>query len=92
MLKLGIYCIFDSVAGAHLPPFTLPSDEMAQRTFGDCVQDQGSSIRERHAFSVHPDHYTLMKIGEFQTISGTVVAQEPVSLGNGLAFVLPAKE
>lgn len=84
MLKLGMYCVYDVAAEAHIQPFTLPNDEMAKRAFGDCIQDPG------HAFAKHPDQYTLFRCGEFQVRSGEIVpVVPPVSLGNGLAFVLP---
>ncbi len=76
-----IYSIFDEAAQAHLPPFFLPTDAMAKRTFGDCINDA------KHAFAQHPDHYTLFDHGTFDNITGEILSHENmVSLGNGIIF------
>lgn len=83
-MKLQIFSIFDTTAGAHLPPFFLPKTELAIRTFGDCVND------EKHAFGAHPDHYTLFLHGWFDPDDGTfTVNLAKESLGNGMDFLTP---
>ena len=64
MNTLQMFSIFDEVAMAYLPPFFLPNEGMAHRTFMDCVGD------ENHAFGKHPSNYTLYRIGEFDSTTG----------------------
>ncbi len=81
---LKIYSIYDAAAAAHLPPFFLATDAMAIRTFSDCVQDS------KHAFSQHPDHYTLFDHGTFDNLTGEILSNENMlSLGNGTTFQQP---
>ena len=54
-----IFTIHDSKAQAFLPPFILPRAEMAERTFGDCINSAD------HQFGQHPDDYTLFELGAF---------------------------
>lgn len=81
-MKHKIFTIHDSAAGAYLPPFFLPTDAMAIRTFGDCINDS------KHAFSLHPDNYTLFDLGHWLDGSASISPHNaPISLGNGIDFV-----
>ncbi len=76
-----IFSIRDQAADAFLPPFTLPTEEMAMRTFGDCINDQ------KHAFAQHPDHYTLFVLGTFDNETGLIARHEsPMTCGNGTSY------
>lgn len=66
---LGMYSIFDEKADAYLPPFMLPNDPMAVRTFCDCVADQ------THAFGRNPADYTLFRLGTFDTTGADIHLQ-----------------
>jgi len=78
-MQLHIYSIFDAKASAYLPPFYLHNDAMAVRVFADCVNS------EQHAFSKHPEDYTLFHLGIFDDSNGKLTDSEPhTSLGNGL--------
>lgn len=78
-----IFTIHDSKAKAYLPPFFLPTEQMAVRTFGDCINS------DDHQFGKHPEDYTLQNIGEFDDETGTITTYDsPLSLGNGLNFVV----
>ncbi len=76
-----IFTIFDSKAGAYLPPFFMPQRGMALRTFGDCIND------EKHQFSLHPGDYTLMSLGTFDDTTARAIITAPESIGNGLEFI-----
>lgn len=79
-----IYTIYDEKAEAYLPPFFLPNDAMAIRTFSDCVQSP------EHQFGKHPSDYTLMSSGHFDDLSGEfIIAANNKSLGNGVEFRAP---
>ncbi len=80
---LKIFSIYDNAAMAHLPPFFLPTDAMAKRSFGDCINDP------KHQFSQHPDHYTLFEHGFFDQNEGMFEVETATSLGNGVAYKSP---
>lgn len=77
-----MFTIHDIAADAHLPPFVLPKEQLAIRTFSDCINS------EDHQFGAHPDHYTLFEIATFDDETGTVLPYTAKkSLGNGVDFV-----
>lgn len=77
------FSIHDSKAGAFLPPFILPRQEMAQRTFSDCINS------EDHQFGAHPDDYTLFLLGHWDDETAQFVPIEHgfQSLGNGVEYL-----
>lgn len=78
----AVFSIHDSKAGAYLPPFILPRVEMAQRTFGDCINSAD------HQFGAHPEDYTLFELGHFDDDTGQFnLYPEGISLGNGVQYV-----
>lgn len=54
-----MFTVFDVKVGAYLQPFFLQADDQAVRAIGDCVNDPA------HAFSKHPEDYTLFFLGIF---------------------------
>lgn len=79
---MKIFTIYDQKAMAHLPPFILPTDGMATRTFADCVNKEG------HQFNDHPADYTLFQIGEFDETTGVITpAETKISFGTGVEFI-----
>lgn len=73
-----VYSVYDSKAGAYLPPFMMRSHGEAIRGFQDVVND-GKSM-----FSAHPEDYTLFHIADFDEISGKYklpTAQEALATG-----------
>lgn len=80
-MKINQFSIHDTKAGAYLPPFNLPTTEMAIRTFTDTIND------ENHPFNKHPEDYTLFQISEFDDENGTITPlQTKKPIGNGLDF------
>lgn len=83
-MKIEVFCIFDSAAQAYLPPFNLPTTEMAVRTFGDTVNDP------THPFSKHPQDYALFEIGTFDDSKGIITPRSTkVPLGTGTDYLRP---
>ena len=78
-----VFAIYDAGAQAYLPPFILPRAEMAQRTFGDCVNSKD------HQFGAHPEDYTLFCLGlwDDETAIYTMEGNGPQTLGNGVEYV-----
>lgn len=81
-MKQLMFTIYDSKAQAYLPPFFLHAEQIAMRTFGDCVNDP------KHQFGLHPEDYTLWHIGSFDD-SNSIVKMEKhnLNLGVGLEYV-----
>jgi len=79
---LKMFSIHDQKANAYITPFFLPNEGMAIRAFSDSINDPN------HAFSRHPDDYTLFEIGTFGDTEGHLEPHtKPVSLGNGVQYV-----
>jgi len=77
-----IFSIYDQKAYAYLPPFTLPTADMAERTFMDCVNSQD------HAFGRNPADYTLFELGTYDDNKGLISPHEVVrTIGNGIEYV-----
>nr|UXQ88035.1 MAG: nonstructural protein [Microvirus sp.] len=82
MSILKIFTVYDHKAKAHLPPFFLPQDGMAERTFSDCCNNP------EHQFGAHPEDYTLMSIGEFDESTAIITPTDiPHVHGVGVSFV-----
>jgi len=77
-----IFSIYDQKAYAYLPPFTLPTAEMAERTFRDCVNSAD------HAFGKNPADYTLIELGTYDDNKGLISPHEVVrTIGSGIEYV-----
>lgn len=78
-----MFTIHDLKARAYLPPFFLPEEGMAKRTFADCVNS------DSHQFSMHPEDYTLFMLGTWDdSTSQAQLNNAAISLGNGIEFRL----
>lgn len=79
---LIMFTVYDQVAKAHLPPFVLPHEAQAERTFSDCVNDA------KHQFGQHPADYTLLAIADFDEENGKVIPYDvPTTVGTGIKYV-----
>jgi len=84
-MKIEIFSIHDNKASAYLPPFNLPTTQMAVRTFTDTLNDPN------HAFAKHPEDYTLFHIGTFDDSNAVIeLKQSKVPIGNGTDFQSPS--
>ena len=77
-MEMQVVAVYDEKAKAYLPPFFQPNDAMAVRIFTDCVNDENG-----HPFSIHPEDYTLYKIGTFDDATGTIEPVNPSPLAHG---------
>lgn len=74
-----IFSVYDSKAAAYLPPFIIPTQDMASRTFGDAL------LAKDHQFSRNPADYTLFRLGNFDDSSAEIILEPaPVNVYNGL--------
>lgn len=82
----NIFTIYDEKAAAYLPPFFLPTDGMAIRTFSSCINSPD------HQFGAHPQDYTLFKLGQYDDNTAELISStRTISLGNGVEFITPAQ-
>jgi len=73
---LQIFTVYDIKARAYLPPFFVPSIDVAKRTFLD------AALETDHQFGKHPEDYNLMHLGQFNDENGTFnILESKVSLG-----------
>lgn len=78
---LQVYSVYDAKAEAFMTPFYMQAKGQAIRAFTDTVND------DSHAFSKHPQDYTLFEIGSWDDSNGSLISLDtPVSLGLGIEF------
>lgn len=75
-MKLGIFCVFDSKAGAFTAPFVAFNAPMAQRSVAIAVRDPESMF---HKF---PEDFQLFQIGVFSDDTGLVEGITPTAVCN----------
>lgn len=81
-MKTNVYTLFDSAATAFTTPFFMHNDGLAIRAFQDNVNGQESNI------SLHPEQFTLMKIGTWDDKSATIQPLEtPVTVAIGVELI-----
>lgn len=81
-----MYCIHDTKAKAFLPPFILPTEGMAIRTFADCINS------DTHQFGAHPEDYGLFFLGEYDDEKGELVTTPPAIVRTGISLVNAKEE
>lgn len=78
-MKSSVYCVFDSAAGAFLPPMLFQSDNVAIRAFRAAATTPG------HDFQRSGADYTLFRTGTFDDAIGNVInLTAHINLGNAL--------
>lgn len=76
-----VFTIYDSKAEAYLSPFTANTVGLAERMFSDMVNQPG------HTFNLHPEDYTLYRIGTYDTSDAALSQTEYSVVINGLQAV-----
>lgn len=64
---LNVYCVFDSAASVYQRPFYCQTDGEALRAFGDI------SFDKEHPIGMHPEDYSLYRVGQFNDAKGELV-------------------
>mgnify|MGYP000217629338 CR=1 FL=1 len=80
-MRLFMYSIYDTCAGAYNRPFCDQADGAAIRAFGDIAQDAD------HPFGKHPEHYQLFRLGTFDDQSATIELETPVCIAKAHELV-----
>lgn len=78
---LKAYSVHDSAADAFLLPFFDHRHQMAMRTFGHAVQQDG------HKFCEYPQDYKLFCIGEFDDSKGIFNPRPPEFLCSAMEYI-----
>jgi hypothetical protein len=84
-MLVKVFSIFDQAVGAYTQPFFMQNAQMAIRAFQANVNDPKSNMFK------FPEQFTLFQIGEWQDSQGTLIPQEPKSLGNGVKYKFQTK-
>lgn len=76
-----IFAVYDVKVEAYLSPFMAPTLGSALRSFEEAVNDPG------HAFSKHPEDFTLFELGEFDDCLGVYSnLNAPRPVGSALEY------
>ena len=76
-----MFSIYDEKAKAFFPPWFLPEQGQAIRTFGDHVNSDDN-------IGKHPGDYTLFYLGSFNDSTAKIALVTPEALGNGVEFII----
>lgn len=66
-MKVGIYTVYDQVAGVYQHPFVMLNDDVATRVMRNSVNNP------EHNFALNPEDYTLYRIGWFDDEDGSIL-------------------
>ena len=81
-MHFNMYAIYDSAADAYLPPFILPREAMAIRSFAQAVNS------ETHQFHHSPADFTLFQIASWDDAEGIPKPDvAPKKIRNGLELL-----
>lgn len=82
MVEHKIFAIYDSKAGAYLPPWTSTNAATAARRFEASLESKESD------FARFPADYTLFQIGSWDEEFGVMeMDQAPTNLGTALSYI-----
>lgn len=81
-MKMKIFSVYDSKAGAYLQPFFFNHTGGALRAFSDLCSDV------QHTFGKHPEDYTLFELGTYEDDKSSFdIYDTPRSLGVGIELI-----
>lgn len=86
-MKLNVYSFFDSAAQAFTQPFYMHNNGLALRAFADNV-----NAKEENNMSIHPEHFTLFKLGEWDDKSAKMeMLEAPQQIAIGVELINDTK-
>lgn len=85
-MRMFLYSVFDSCSGLYDRPFVAVADGAAIRSFGDIAVDA------EHPVGVHPEHFSLFRLGEFDDNKGEVLGKDRVCLCTALERVSESRK
>lgn len=78
MFTYNVYSVYDSKADSYSQPLFSPNDAVATRSFSFITMDA------EHPICHHPEDYTLMRIGMWDSSTGKLIGESPVGIINGV--------
>ena len=85
-MRLNVYTIYDTAAGAYMRPFFVQSDGQAIRAFKDLALDAS------HDVGKHPEDYSLFRIGVYDDNTAKLVPEDRECLATALEMVSQARQ
>lgn len=85
-MRLNVYSIYDTAAGAYARPFFMQSDGQAMRAFVDIAGDK------EHEIGRHPEDYSLFRLATFDDTKGVFHPEAPECLSTGLEAVAQGRK
>ena len=81
-MKLMVFSVFDTKAGAYASPFFMSNQAQASRDFGDAVQNPKLHLNK------HPEDFSLYCLGIFDDNSGKIESFDtPDHVCNAVDFI-----
>jgi len=80
-MKTNIYSIFDTASGTYQKPIHSRADGEIMREFQNIVDDP------KHPVGMHPEDYSLIRLGTFDDLDGKLQNEENSTLATGLDMV-----
>lgn len=81
-----MYAVFDSAAAVYDRPFVAHNHGSAARSFGDIA------VSADHPIGKHPEHYSLVYIGEYDDGKGELRPVDRITVCTGLEMVAEAQK
>jgi len=78
---IEFFSVYDAVAERYIDPFPCPNAGVALRSFEEACRKEG------HAFTKHPEDYSLWHIGQFDPELGVLEGMKPRKLAMASSFV-----
>lgn len=69
-----LYTVYDRKAATHAPPFTEVNDGTAIRAMQDVMKNTD------HPFSCYPEDYELIRLANFDEITGEIITDTPIQV------------
>ena len=84
-MKQNMYAIFDTCSGVYDGPIPGKADAHMIRSFSDLA------INADHPIGKHPEHYALVKVGQWNDSTGEVTDYQNTTMITGLEAVANSK-
>jgi len=85
-MKLNIYTIYDTASGLYSRPFFETADAAAIRQFQDIATGT------EHPISVHPEDYSLFRLGTYDDATAKIQTENKDCLSTALELVAKSRE
>lgn len=84
-MKLGLYAVYDQCSAVYDGPMPVQTEALASRGFSDMA------LNADHPIGKHPEHYALIKVGEWNDAEGEVIPCQKITVCTALECVAAAQ-